>query len=268
MKILISISIIIAFNNICICQNSAFYPGGGHVFSLGGITSTQEGITAVYHNPAATSYFEKSISFDVSADRRFINNFINPSIAVLKKMGKSNFGLGYYQYGISEYKVSNIFLSYARTLFRNLSLGTRFNYQKLTIQNYGSSNLLSIDFGIHSRITKSVTMSAYFDGIASSIINEAYKKENRIVFGIDYHPSKKVHLITEFEKNETDDLSPKLGIRYMPIEELEFRTGVDLQREIFSFGFLYHINAIGISAGQSLHNQLGNIFALSINGEK
>lgn len=264
------VAIILSLLIYCItsAQQTAFYPGGANVFSLAGITANQEGVTAVYHNPAGVSSFEKSFGFDVSIDTRYVSGFYNPSFGLLKRLDRSYFMLGYYQNGISEYKTSNLFLGYSRQLFKNLSFGARGNYHKLSIQEYGKSNLLSIDLGAFSKVTKALSISAYYDALVSSKFNETFKKDNRVVVAFIYNPSTKVKLISEFEKNEQSDLSPKLGISYTPTAKIQFNCGVDLGREMVGFGFKYSLNSIQLAAAQTIHNQLGNIFALSINGEK
>ena len=249
-------------------QQTAFYPGGASIFSLGGISASQEGVTSMYHNPAALNSFDKSIGFDVSIDSRFISNFYNPSFGIVKRVDKSRIALGYYQNGISEYKTSNLFLSYARPLIKNLSIGARVNYHQIFIQDYGKSNLIAVDFGFFSKVSKAISISAFYDAIVSSKFNTDLKKDNRIVLGFIYHPSNKVKLISEFEKAENNNLSPKLGISYSPNSKIQFNCGIDLEREMVGFGFRYNLNKLNIGAAQSIHTQLGNIFSLSINGEK
>lgn len=249
-------------------QQTAFYPGGANTFSLAGITGNQEGVTSVYHNPAGVSSFEKSLGFDVSIDSRYVSGYYNPSIGLVKRMDRSFFMLGYFQNGISEFKTSNLFLGYSRQLFKNLSIGARGNYHQLSIQEYGKSKVLSVDLGLFSKVSKALSISAYYDAIVSSKFNETFKKDNRIVVAFIYNPSIKVKLITEFEKNEQSDLSPKLGVSYSPNAKIQFNCGVDLGREMVGFGFRYSLNSIHLAAAQTIHTQLGNIFALSINGEK
>lgn len=265
---LITITLSLLIYSFTSAQQTAFYPGGANTFSLAGITGNQIGITALYHNPAAVTSFEKSFGFDVSIDTRYVSGYYNPSVGIVKRMDRSYFLLGYFQNGITEYKTSNLFLGYSRPLLKNLSFGARGNYHQLSIQEYGKSNLLSIDVGVFSKVSKALSISAYYDAIASSKFNEKFKKDNRIVVAFIYNPSMKVKLISEFEKNEQSDLSPKLGISYSPNTKIQFNCGVDLGREMIGFGFKYSLNSFHLAVAQTIHSQLGNVFALSINGEK
>ncbi len=257
----------IVSSTITLCaQTYNIVQGGATTNSIGGITSLLKGVDAIYHNPAAQNYCDKKTSYDISFENKYnISGLNNIGIGGLRKIGLSTIGLALNQYGISEYNTKKIALSYSRSLLENFSFGIKFNYNNLTIKDYGNTNYFSSDIGLFTKINKQLNLSGHIANIAKSK-NKADNDLTNISIGLTYMPSDKVFIMTEFYKVENRPLSPKIAFVYNIDKAFEIRVGSDIGRAVLGFGVGYKIGNYRGRVGYSSHQQLGGSYGISLQG--
>ncbi len=248
-------------------QNSTVFKGGATTSSIGGVSNLLQGLNAVYHNAAGLTTIKKSMGLDVSYENKYGIAGLNAiGIGFIKKAGLSILSIGLSQYGINEYKEQNGFVSYARPLLENLSIGATVNYNQLKITDYGSTSFFSFNLGLQSKINKNLRLAASIQNFLQTE-NNANNSPSFIAVGLAYAPSEKVELMAEFQKIEDRPLSPKIAIVYQFLKKLELRIGSDVAKGELGFGIGYRVKEYILQLGYSSHQNLGGSYGLTAQGE-
>jgi hypothetical protein len=247
-------------------QNSNVFKGGATTNSIGGVSNLLQGLNALYHNPAGLNSFNKSIGVDVSFENKYGLAGLNTiGIGCVKKSGLSTFAVGLAQYGIAEYKEQNGFLTYARPLLENLSVGATINYNQLKITEYGTTSFFSFNLGIQTKINKNLRLAGSIHNFLQTE-NKASNSPAALAVGLAYAPSDKVELMVEFQKIEDRPLSPKLAVAYQFLKTLELRIGSDISKGEVGFGMGYHVKDYLLRLGYSSHQNLGGSYGVTMQG--
>jgi hypothetical protein len=134
----------------------------------------------------------------------------------------------------------------------------------LSIDEYGKSSSFGVDISLYSHINRALSLSTTINNIGSTKINQRFERPVRMALGLGYHPSDKINFIMEVEKIEDRPISPKIGIVYDFNKSIQLRTGADIGRSIFGFGFIYAMNKFSINLGLHMHNELGSTPGISL----
>lgn len=250
-------------------QNAYIYGGGAGQVSLATISEQLKGTDAIYFNTASVASSKNDFGLDVSFENKYNISAINTfSLGLFKKIQGNTFVLSAIQHGNDVLNEKDIALGISRKLFDKFYLGTKFHLNRLSIQEYGSSNSFSADVSLNSTINNTLSLSTSINNIGSTKLSKIFEKPLRMAIGLAYHPSDKINFIVEAEKIEDRPISPKLGIIYDFSKNLQLRTGVDAGRSIFGFGFIYCLKNFSINLGYSIHNELGPSPGISLQWEK
>lgn len=264
----------ICFSIFQICQivhaqNSYLYGGGAGQISLATISEQLKGTDAIYFNTASVGNSKNNLGLDVSFENKYNISSVNTfSLGLFKKFQGNTFVITAVQQGNDVLNEKDFALGISRQLFDKFYLGTKFHLNRLSIQEYGSSNSFSADISLNSNINHTLSISTSINNIGSTKLSKVFEKPVRMAIGLAYHPSDKVNFIVEAEKIEDRPISPKLGIIYDFNQSLQLRTGVDVSRSIFGFGFIYSMKNFSINLGYSIHNELGSSPGISLQWEK
>ncbi|HXI00793.1 MAG TPA: hypothetical protein VNI52_11045 [Sphingobacteriaceae bacterium] len=191
--------------------------------------SNEAGLTEVNTIVAAINFQQQVIDQDISTQSALI---IYPAL-------KYVFALTFSRYGFSAYNEQLVSLAASRR-WGQISLGLGFNYHQLKIQNYGSSDAVSVDIGFQYKLNKDITLGAHVTNPARSGYNNEVGASVpvSIDFGGTYRVSNSVLLTSEIQKTLNSTTSLKFGTEYKIIEWLALRGGISSNpvRQYFGFG--------------------------------
>jgi len=250
-------------------QSSFFSAGGAHTSSLANAGTMFEGIGAIYTNPAGLASID-DVAFDVGYDRRYsLDELSTVSLGGAKRVGSGTIGVQVARFGYTAYAENKIGLSYGRQLFDNLSIGGSFHYLGFNIDQYGSANRFTFDFGLQYKVNDKVSIGSYIFNPASIGLTADQDIPSRISLGAKYIAGKKATVFIDISKtiNRTTDF--RFAVDYLLNDSFSIRGGADITKSSMHFGPAYRFgNGLTILGAYAFDNRLGHTTALSISWSK
>ncbi|MCH2046410.1 MAG: hypothetical protein MK212_20010 [Saprospiraceae bacterium] len=262
---------------VCLCwasfaqaQQGSPQNAGARGAAMGNASVTFTDINSAFSNQAGLAFLEE-LSFTAYGESRFLTTGINSFLFGVayphKKLG--TFGLTVNYFGFDAYSEQKIGISYARKLFKNLSLGVQLDYLGTRIPEYGSANSLTFELGLLAKVNDELSIGVHaYSPVRVPVhlgANGNFDKISPIFkIGAAYTPSKHVILSGEIEKNLDHPFNGKLGIEYRPIDVFAIRAGVSTSPFLASFGFGLRLKSLDIDLASSYHQMLGFTPSLSV----
>lgn len=249
-------------------QNGIPQSAGARGAAMANTSLTFTDINSIFSNQAGLGFLEE-LSFTVFGERRFLvadglNSFLFGAAYPHQKIGTVGLSVHYFGYG--PYNEQKIGLSYARKLFKRLSIGAQFNYIGTRFGNnyYGSAHTFTFELGVLAKISKQLHIAAHVFSPARIELPNGESLPSVFKIGIAYLPSSKLRLTSEVEKDLIQPFNAKFGIEYQVIEVLYIRAGVATTPVVASFGLGLKIKALRIDIATSYHTTLGLSPSLSV----
>lgn len=266
---LLALTFQLAMINVTSGQSSFFSAGGAHTSSLANAGTMYQGIGAIYTNPAGLTTISE-LAFDVGYDRRYaLDELSTISLGAAKQIGKGAIGLQVARFGYAAYSENKVGLSYGRQLFDNLSIGGSFHYLGFNIDQYGSANRFTFDFGLQYKVNDQVSIGSYIFNPANIGLTDDQDIPSRISLGAKYIAGKKATVYLDVSKtiNRTTDF--RFAVDYLLTEQFSLRAGADITKSSLHFGPAYRFgNGLTILGAYAFDNRLGHTTALSLSWSK
>lgn len=225
-----------------------------------GVSATHIDAFAPFNNMAAAAFLQKH-----SVGLYYNNRYIIPSINDMDasytfskdKLGAFSAQLSYF--GYSAYNESKAGFGYARQFSGKVSVGLAFNYHLLHIENNGNKSMVSFNVGMLYKPIEKVRIGFTVYNPVRQKIEEYYKETLSTNFKLacSYHPSNKLMIGMEAEKDLINRLQVKLGAAYDLHEYLSLRLGAATMPTLFSGGIGTHFKNIYFDAACSWDLNLG-----------
>jgi hypothetical protein len=236
----------LANTSVALTENWSIF---NNIAGLGGVKNTQVGM--FYEQKYRFSDFNlAAISFNCPVQK------------AQKNWGKMGFGIAHF--GNQLYKEIRANMGWANKI-RFVSLGFQLEYLQTTIETIGSKSNLACNLGGQAEISKNLTFGACIFNINQAKISENESIPTLMKAGISYHYLTKIVLNAEIEKEIEKRNLYKLGLEYAIIERIIVRTGINLQPEIYFFGFGWQSKIFDFNYAFILHPVLGDSHAFSMN---
>lgn len=261
--------LIILLNCLCamgFAQNGIPQNAGARGAAMGNASLTFTDINSIFTNQAGLGYLEK-LSFTVYGERRFLladglNSFLFGVAYPHKSIG--TIGLSVHYFGYGKYNEQKIGLSYARKLFKKMSIGAQFNYLGTRIGEYGTAHSFTFELGILAKVTKQFHLAAHVFSPARIELPNGDALPAMFKLGGAYLPSDKVRITAEIEKDLENPFNGRFGVEYHPIHILYIRAGVSTTPVMASFGLGLNMTGLKIDIATSYHTVLGFTPSLSV----
>ena len=246
-------------------QHSSPVDAGARGLSMASTGVVFSDINSAFTNQAGLAFLDKT-SFSIFGAQRYLvqglNNFGFAAAMPIRKIG--TIGLSISHFGHSAYHAQKIGLSYSRLLAPNFALAVQFDYLATSIPDYGIAHNFTGEIGIMYKASKQVTFGAHVYNPFAVKLKSGDAMATLFKVGIGYHPSEKVNLVGEIEKDLLYPLAAKFGIEYMPIKALAVRAGMASGPFRASFGVGVKWQGLLIDFGTSYHEILGFTPAISL----
>ena len=266
MKKIAIISLLISGYIVAFSQSEGHFGGGASFVSLAGMTTVVPGVESLYHNHTQLLRLQNGWGIDASAEQRFGLSELNTiSLGSFIKRENDCFALSISRFGFQAYFEQEISISYARKMLDKFYFGAKINHTSYHTDKFGSTSILTTDFGLTANISSTVWMGGFIRNPFNFKVTSYNALPAVIAAGVQYLAGKKISILLETEKIIDRNVVFRLGLTYDMAEQLEIRLGTDLTRSIFGlgFGFRFHRNA-KMRGAFSMHNVLGITPALSI----
>jgi hypothetical protein len=253
---------------ITFAQNGVPQNAGARGAAMANASLTFTDINSIFANQAGLGYLE-NLSFTAYGERRFLaadglNSFLFGVAYPHKTIGTIGLSVNYFGYG--QYNEQKIGLSYARKLFKRMSIGAQFNYIGTRFGDgyYGTANSFTFEVGILAKVTKHFHLAAHAYSPARIELPNGDVLPSVFKLGGAYMPSDKVRITAEIEKDLENPFNGRFGIEYHPISILYIRAGVATTPILASFGFGLNMKGLKIDIAASYHMVLGVSPCLSV----
>ncbi len=253
---------------VAVAQNGMPQNAGARGAGMGNASLTFTDINSIFTNQAGLGYLEH-LSFTVYGERRFLvadglNSFLFGAAYPHKTIGTIGLSVNYFGYG--PYNEQKIGLSYARKLFKKMSIGAQFNYLGTRFGDgyYGAAHSFTFEIGILAKVTKHFHLAAHAFSPARIELPNGDALPSIFKLGVAYIPSDKVRITGEMEKDLENPFNGRFGVEYHPISILYIRAGVATTPLVASFGLGLNMKGLKIDMAASYHTVLGVSPSLSV----
>lgn len=244
---------------LCYGQFGETQAKGAMSLGMAGADVSNIGTNGMFSNQAGLAKIQ-STSVMLSAVQPYsIEQVSDVSLALVvpfKSLGA--FGIGISSYRFSAFTEQMIGLAYARSLGRNVHIGTKFNLINVGIEGFGNSFNTSVEIGIQTQILEDLSFSAHVLSPISTNLIDDQMLPTRLSIGLAYRPSDRLIVSLEGSKYIDGLFSVALGVDYQIIDLLSLRLGVATNPGLFSAGIALHLaERYNIELGFSIHEILG-----------
>lgn len=235
---------------------------GARSASLGqAYTSVRGDFWSLFHNPAGITGTE-AFSLGAYVERRFLLTELTYGYAgaVLPFADNQAAGISVGSFGFSAYRSNHAALTYGITVLDKISIGARANYTSLNIQDYGGTSSFYVDVGVHTQVTKSVSVAfTVYNANRASLESQNGVEIIPTVLsaGLAYQPTEKVTILADVQKDIDHPLSFRGGIEYEIVPALHARVGMSTEPLTLTAGLGVNWKQFQLDLAFAYHEQLG-----------
>ncbi len=214
---------------------------------------------AVAYNPAGLGQLSSVSGAIFFVPRQFeLAELKTTSIAAAVPLGLATLGLSVEQFGFELYKETNATIAAGRMLEWGLSAGIALNLHRISIERYGSTERLTVDLGLLSRVQDDLTFGFALKNATAATIGQTRERlPQTFLLGMRYGPWRDFLVTLEAEKDNRYPFVLKAGVEQRFFEILALRIGVSDNPDKFSAGIGARYSIIEFAYAGYSHQQLG-----------
>jgi len=211
---------------------------GAKASAMGHTSLTQPDAFSTHNNQAALGFMDR-IAFGIYSERRYLLadiNLLAGTIVLPTKTGV--FGLSFNYYGFELYNEKKAGLAFGKKFGDKFAAGLQLDYLNINIAEYGQKHLVTAEVGMLYKALPQLSLAAHlYNPIPLEVAEfEEEKLPTIMKFGLSYHPSDKVVLAAEMEKDLDHPARFKGGLQYSVLTHLDVRAGVSTNPTVGTFG--------------------------------
>ncbi len=223
---------------------------------------------SVFHNQAGISTIH-----DIKAGLYYESRFMVDEFSLMAGMvvlptQSGVFGLSFTQFGTGTFKENKFGLAYSRQLSSKISAGIQFDYFMSKMpENKRSKGFATVEGGVIYQPTPELNLGFHiFNPVEAGLktLNRTEKMPATVRLGGSYTFSGYVLACFEWEGNSQYDLQYRVGLEFLPAENLALRFGASGKPFIYTAGIGYTFKNMVTDIGFHYHGNLGITPAISI----
>ncbi|MBM4161726.1 MAG: hypothetical protein FJ217_11600 [Ignavibacteria bacterium] len=180
------------------------------------------------------------------------------SVAAAVPLGPATLGVSVEQFGFELYKETNATIAAGRNFGWGLSAGIAINLHRISIDRYGSTGRLTVDFGLLARAQDDLTFGFALKNATAATIGQTRERlPQTFLLGMRYAPWSDFLVTLEAEKDNRYPFILKGGIEQRFFEILSLRIGASSNPDKFSAGIGARYSIIEFAYAGYSHQQLG-----------
>lgn len=246
-------------------QTNVLLGGGAATTSTATAAVGWSGLDGYMANPAAIYKVDSRFGLDVGVKSRFgVEELNTASLGGFYAFKGGTVGAQFVRYGFEAFYEQKATLTYARRLAKTVGLGANANLISLSIEEFGSKSVPTIDLGFVAEVNRTVTLSSSVLNLTSSGFADELNVPTRVAVAATYRPNSKVGWTVEFDKSIETEFAIKTALIYEVVPSLQLRTGIDFTREEFGLGVSYTFGQVQAIGAYSYDTLLGATPAASL----
>lgn len=245
-----------------------FKEGGVRAAAMAGAyTAVADDVEAALWNPAGLRFCE-GIQVNTTytnlyglSDLKYMNfNFILPTLRA------GTWGVGYTSFGPTDYKETDLRLSFASEIGRGVYMGANLKSDRLKIGNDGgSAGAMGIDLGFTANVSKIFRMGFTAINVNSPTIGDTSEMpERRFIMGVQLKPFDGLSTSLDIHKPLEQELETRVGVEFGLNEAFALRAGVQTIPARFTFGFGFNWSVCTLNYAFSNHTVLNSQHLFSL----
>lgn len=229
------------------------------------LTAHSIGVGSLFYNPSLLAEStNRQFMFFYSPLPLGVSEFSTVAAGYVEPFSFGRIGLTVQTSGFDLYREVGVGLSYVHS-FQGLNAGITVNYNSLSIEQYGSTGVVSFDLGVSAPITSQLQVGAMlynFNRPKLGIQNEPMP----LIFtaGLSYHPIEEIILLADVHQDIHFPLMFRVGVQYSPLEFLHVRIGNTTEPSRFSAGLGLEYDTIEFDYAFQTHTELSDAHSFSI----
>ena len=229
------------------------------------LTAHSIGVGSLFYNPsllAATT--NRQFMFFYSPLPLGVSEFSTVAAGFVEPFSFGKIGLSVQTSGFDLYREVGVGLSYAHS-FYGLNAGITINYNSLSIEQYGSTGVVSFDLGNSAPITSQIQAGAMVYNLNRPRLG-IQKEALPLIFtaGLSYQPIEEIILLADVHQDIHYPMMFRAGVQYSPLEFLHVRIGNTTEPSRFSAGLGLEYSAIEFDYAFQTHSELSDAHSFSI----
>lgn len=252
-----------ALGHYACAQNSSTFIGS-RANGLGHASACLRDVWSLFHNTGGLAKLEAlQVGFAYEAVPHF-SPFNRMAVAGALPVSTGVVGAGVFRFGDDLYNEQLLSLAYANH-FGLASLGIKANYIQYNVAGFGRKGVCSVSFGGIAEITSTFNIGAHIININQPDISESEKLPTLLIAGIAYHPTEKVLVVGEVQKDLDYNPTLKAGVEYVVHQKVILRTGFNLEPDAGFFGLGFRPHRFQLDYAFTWLNAVGSKHQASIN---
>lgn len=237
---------------------------GGRTAALAFNSSTLQDEWSLYNNVAGLSAVEKksvNSSFSINSSQPG-SNITSTIVTLPSKIG--NFATGLFRFGDDLYSEQLVSAGFSNQLGL-ASLGVSANLIQYRAEGYNTLTTLGLNFGGIAKISKRAFIGAYITNLNQPRIVKDTKETlpSRLVVGTRIHPTDKISVLAEIEKDLRFKPTLKAGLEYSRLKKFDLRAGINLNPYSICGGFGFKSHRLRIDYATQYTQYIDFRFTLS-----
>jgi len=250
---------IIVICSLTLSAYSQYNPGAKQISLSNSDVALSNDVFSLFNNPAGLAQMNwREVGIYYSPAPFGLSELANGYAAYHEPTSIGSFALGGMSYGFDLYRESKVTLGYSYNYIDKFFAGVTFNYQTVSIQNYGNDGALFISFGGLAYVSNVFRL-----GFSIQNINRATfgNEDDQIpmVFntGLSYDVADELTVNFAIDKDIKYKASFQFGINYDIIEYLSLRIGFSNEPSKYSAGIGINYSMFSLDYAMFTHNDLG-----------
>lgn len=239
------------------------YPAGARSAGMAHASVALTDLWCFHNNQAGLAYLE-SMSLGFYHQQGYVREMDHQAMALLIPVSGGALSASFAHYGYRHYHESKAGIAYGRYLAENFCAGLQLDYFHTGISGiYGSMDQLTFEAGMHLRVNDQWVLATHFFNPLDQFSEEGLPAIIRL--GAGWHPSSKLLVLIEVEKDFDRQAIPKVAMEYVFGGMFCLRSGISFNPVLQCFGVGYAWSGFQADLACSFHPVLGHTptFALS-----
>ncbi|MBL6445248.1 hypothetical protein JMN32_02940 [Fulvivirga sp. 29W222] len=180
-----------------------------------------------FNNPAGL-YTCKNINGLFAFENKYgIAGFNSIAAGIVSPMLMGGVGISVFRFGDDLYNEQTAAISYGNR-FGLAGIGIRVNYLQYHIEGYGNKGIFTVNFGGIAELSKKLYFGALIRNINQAKLSDFENEHIPTILnaGLSFHPSDKIYLNAEIEKDVDLDAVMRIGLEYSFLKKLLARIGI------------------------------------------
>ncbi len=235
----------------------------------GAYTAVADDVEAIWWNPAGLRLI-KGVEFTSTYTNLYGMSDLgyNNVVLVVPTLIIGTWGVGYSGFGPSEYKETDIRLSFASGLGHGFYLGTNLKNQTVDINYGGKASTFGFDVGVISNVGEKLRLAFSGININSPTLGDTVDNTaQRFLVGVQWKPQAEVSASLDFQKPIDEEMQVRFGNEFRLNENFVIRGGVQSFPVRFSVGFGVNWALFNFNYAYQTHEVLAGQHLFSLGGK-